>query len=985
MPSALPTDLTLDAPPRSDTLTQAPSLQDTAVDTPRPDVTVPGYELLGELGRGGMGVVFKARQIGLNRIVALKMIRGGPFAGAGEKARFRREVEAVGSLRHPHVLTVYEFGEHGGQPFLAMEYADGGSLKDVTGNKPQPPREATALVETLARAVHAVHQQGIVHRDLKPANVLISRENGTTVPKLTDFGLARRAEEAAGGLTMTGDVVGTPSYMAPEQAEGKKGVGPPADIYSLGAVLYELLTGRPPFLAETTWDTLSQVIRQIPVAPRRLQPKVPADLDVICLKCLEKDPACRYPSALALAEDLRRLLDGEPIQARPPGTIRRGVQWARRRPSTAILIAVAAFATVVIAAGSVVYSVRLQGALAEARLSAEQSRERRARLVVAHGSRSLDDGDWFTALAWFAEALRLDAGHPDREESHRVRLGVTLRNSPKLVRLLTHDGPIRTVAPSPDGRLLVTASGDGTARVWAVDPDGPPAVTLRHAGPVAAAEFDGTSKRVVTASLDGTARVWDAATGEPVTPPLVHPAPVRAARFRADGKQVVTAAAAGRARLWDAATGVLVATFDHGPAPMNDVAFRPDGARIAVAGADGRVTVWDAADPARPPLECRHDGPVTVVSFDPSGGLILTASPDGTARLWDAETGAVLHTFRHRRAVTAASFDPAGTHLVTGCDDGRAQVWDARTGQPVGETMRLGSGVNVARFSPDGRVVVAAGDDNTSRLWDATTGEPLGPQVRRRGTVTAAAFTPDGRHLITGGNDQTARVWDVAPLLAGLPDAAGRAGPPPAERARRWASADGKWEAVAAGDQAVRVRAANGPDAGPELSHSGGVNAAAFSPDGSKLLTAGDDNTARLWDWATGEPCVPPLVHDGGVVVVRFSPDGRRVATAAADRTARVWDAATGEPLTPPLRTPDVVTDAAFSPDGGRITLTVPGRPLREWDLSPETRPLDVLTDLARGLSGGRVDPDCGFLPLKPDELRKLARDWRAGHTADRK
>jgi tetratricopeptide (TPR) repeat protein/predicted Ser/Thr protein kinase len=350
---------------------------------------VPGYEILGELGHGAHGVVYEARQAGLNRPVALKVARQGVHASPEERARLRREAEAVARLRHPHVVQVYAVGEHDGAPFFAMELVAGGSLAATLDGTPWPAGRAAELVQTLARAMHAAHEVGIVHRDLKPRNVLL---DGDGTPKVTDFGIAKQLDADA-GETPSQSILGTPSYMAPEQATGgSRHVGRAADVYALGAILYELLTGRPPFKGETHFETVLQVREQPPVSPRRLQPKVPRDLETVCLKCLAKEPRGRYATALALAEDLGRFLGGEPVLARPVGQAERLYRWCRRNPLVAGLVAglFVVLAGGLIAVASLWRTAEHRGTRAsEAKEEADRQRDR-ADEVIADSIRALD-------------------------------------------------------------------------------------------------------------------------------------------------------------------------------------------------------------------------------------------------------------------------------------------------------------------------------------------------------------------------------------------------------------------------------------------------------------------------------------------------------------------------------------------------------------------------------------------------------------------
>jgi serine/threonine protein kinase len=358
------------------TLPPSPGVAASATERP----VVLGYEILSELGRGGMGVVYKARQVNLNRIVALKMILSAAHAGQADLARFRLEAEAIARLQHPNIVQVFEIGEQGGLPWFALEYCSGGSLDKKLAGTPIEAKVAAHLVRTLAEAMHAAHQANVIHRDLKPANILLSfsrdaesaersapeapvaalrfadsasRLNGVA-PKITDFGLAKKLDEQ--GQTQTGAIMGTPSYMAPEQASGTKDVGPAADVYALGAILYECLTGRPPFRAATPLDTLMQVVTEEPVPPRLLQAKVPRDVETICLKCLEKTPQRRYESAAALAEDLHRFLQDESIKARRPGLAERGLRWLRKQGRQAVLTAAVSAAVLLAVLGGTLAS-----------------------------------------------------------------------------------------------------------------------------------------------------------------------------------------------------------------------------------------------------------------------------------------------------------------------------------------------------------------------------------------------------------------------------------------------------------------------------------------------------------------------------------------------------------------------------------------------------------------------------------------------------
>jgi tetratricopeptide (TPR) repeat protein/predicted Ser/Thr protein kinase len=368
-------------------------------------VAIQGYQVLGELGRGGMGVVYRARQIGLNRTVALKMIIAGGHAGSVQLARFRAEAEAVAQLQHPNIVQIYDIGEQDGLPYFSLEYVNGKPLDRELDGKPQPERKTAEMIETLARAMHYAHEHAIIHRDLKPANVLLTK---TGVPKITDFGLAKQMDSES-SQTKTGTVMGTPSYMAPEQGRGEKSIGHLADVYALGSMLYEMITGRPPFLAETVLKTLMRLLHEEPVPPSRLQPGVSRDLETICMKCLQKDPARRYATAADLADDLKRFQSGEPIRARPVGRPARAWRWCKRNPKLAVLYGTVSALVMVVAATawSIVSDMnRDRAAVAATREQAEQRLEQATEAVASGNfSRAQDLLRWPDPILSSADEL----------------------------------------------------------------------------------------------------------------------------------------------------------------------------------------------------------------------------------------------------------------------------------------------------------------------------------------------------------------------------------------------------------------------------------------------------------------------------------------------------------------------------------------------------------------------------------------------------
>jgi WD40 repeat protein len=877
-----------------------------------------------------MGVVYRARQVSLNRLVAVKMILAGPLASHLFVSRFQAEAQTIARLRHPNIVSVHDLGEEDEQHYFVMDYIDGEDLAQRLRNSPVRPEDAVEWMAQVAEAVQYAHEKGVLHRDLKPSNILVDAAGQA---HLTDFGLAK---ETAGAkeLTISGTLLGTPSYMPPEQAAGgSQKIGPASDVYSLGAVFYELLTGRPPFRGQTVLQTLKQVMDSEPLAPRLLNPEIGRDLETICLKCLQKSAARRYGSAGALAQDLRRTQRGEPIAARPLSTAGKLWRWTRRHP---IPVSLAAAGILVLAVSGVEFGLAARRISLAQRDTDAQRRRAEANAVAAgdhladsyvvHGTQLLEENDVTGALPWLVAALSLQEAEPERAAIHRLRLASVLQRCSQLVQVLVHASYVNHAEFSPDGRYAVSAANDKRARIWDLRTGQAVSHPLEHQGDVGFGLFSPDGHRVGTVSEDGSARLWNALTGEPIGAPMRHTKRVNHGAFSLDGEFFVTASADGTAQVWDGRTGQALSK----PLPhSNEVArafFSREGRRVVTSsGPAARVWDWAKGKELVPPLF--HEAQVNWALFSPDGTSIATASADRTARIWRADTGQpICPTLKHSAAVYQVAFDPTGARLVTAGASQHARLWDAHTGETLGVPMVHRDTVIRAIFSPDGQQVLTTSQDQSIRLWDADSGRPASPPMRHNGWVRQAAFSSDGRFLISASGDRTAKIWR----------------PPPRESASLTVQQEGVINQVAfspdgksfltaggvrgrSGEVSVWDVASGERRVGPFI-HDRAIVQAAFGP-ADDLLSADEVGGIRCWDTRSGRICWQRQDCTQAVQIIRLSPQGTRVVVASGPDVQPGWveilDPATGQAISPPLLLTNCVFSAEFSPDGKQLLLAV--------------------------------------------------------------
>jgi WD40 repeat protein len=963
---------------------------------PRHLPRVPGYELLGLLGHGGMGVVYRARQVGLNRVVALKMIIGGAFATGKSLARFRAEAMAVARLQHPNIVQVFEIGEAEGLPYFSQEYVDGGTLAAQLDGTPTPPRRAAELCELLARAVQFAHDRGVVHRDLKPANVLLTAEGA---PKIADFGLAKRLEESGAAITPATDAglaMGTPRYMAPEQLSpagpaNRAPVGPACDIYALGAILYELLTGQPLYTGDTPLGVLVRVLHEEPTPPRVYRPGLPRDLETICLKCLAKAPSSRYASAKDLAEDLHRFLVGEPILARPPSFVYRSGKFIRRHKS--LVVAAAAIATI-LATGIVVTSVTALSEARQRRLADKNARKadenarqadaaRQDALLLAYQARlaatmmALGDhnvgeaADQLNAVPenqrgweWRYAASRLDDSLIALRD---IGSGLVPCPAAGCFASITDDGlrlwdaasgrPGATIDSDSTQNLQASVGADGKL-VFVEERERESIRVLGHDGRVRrrftlpgktymhAWALDSTGTRLACAWItnhpSSRLAVFDLATGVELVRFAYDSVAgeIRTVGFSRDGRYVVTGGDDRLVRVWNVVDGSCVRTLHGHTGFLNGTVFSPDGRRLLSCAADQTFRQWDAETGQLLDERFGDIAEVNAAVYSPDGRWIATGGADGTVRYWSTFGGpaaAVLHG--HTARVTRLAFSPDGSRVFSVSHNRERGIWEARVfeGPGGGEPRVLRGHTNFVypvAVSPDGRTIASGGWDKEIHLWDARTGESRLVLRGHEQYIASLAFSPDSRRLVSRSPDGTLRVWDVN---TGNPLAQIRhGGVGIADRLYGVAiTRDGARIACADVDKLYTWGLATGRDAGRLALPTDSARAVEFEPHGSRMAIVDNGPDVLILDGATAMKCLRLKGHTGRVNAVVWSRSGTRLVSAGTDRTVRLWDAVTGNCLRVFQGHTGEVFAAVFHPDGTRIASAGSDRVIRIWD--PDT------------------------------------------------
>ncbi len=954
------------------------------------------------VAKGGMGAILDAKDLNIRRQVAMKVMLSDKEADNAQILRFIEEAQITGQLEHPNIVPVHELGvDASANVFYTMKFVKGVTLEKVLTDIREGNEEIVAqfplsrlltIFLKICDAIAFAHSKGVIHRDLKPENIMLG---GYGEVQVLDWGLAKIVASKAQGTesrdpertiqapdwltediesirrdiqnlkTVAGKMMGTPSYMAPEQVSGKVSeIGPRADIYALGGILYSILALHPPVIGSGVSEILERVAQGTIWPPNYWNPRrrhevggnktgllrhcpggrIPGSLAAVAMKALSRSPQDRYRSVQNLQTDVEAWQRGFATSAEKAGRWRQFALLVGRHQKETGLIAVALLVCLIL----------ILGALIGVNSEKNKAKDNEQLALLAKQKAKTNE-----QRALRAEAKTNTLLLRVRKERDKVRTALkklrTARagESAAKAKLAEHKGYANYAQTIALVKKKLGARQHRAAEkmLWAMDK------TYRgwewgrllhlcrmkwptlkgHSGTVTSAAFSPDGTRVITGSWDNTAKIWNARIGLELITLKGHSSGISSVAFSPDGARVITGSWDNTAKIWNATTGRMRRTLKGHSAPVSSVAFSPDGTRVATGSSDDTAKLWDAETGAELRTFKGHSSLVSSVAFSPDGARVLTGNWDHTARIWNAKTGATLRTLKSRSGwIYAAAFSPDGRHVVTADYNETATIWDSRSGKRRRILKGHASRVTAVAFSPDGARVLTGSDDKTARIWNARTGRVLRTFKGYRRGVSFVAFSPDGSRMVTSGADHTAMILDARALrsFVSLKDL-NSAGAHSETVTSVAFSPDGTRVITGSYDKTAKIwYAKTGKRLGVLEGHSGTVTSVAFSAGGNRVATASNDQTAKIWDAKTGKRLQTLDGHSAAVASVAFSPNGTRVATASHDKTVKLWNTQTGQILRTFKGHSWPVYSVAFSPDGARVLTGSWDKSVKIWNVN---------------------------------------------------